>query len=52
MRRHQRSPIQKCSFDALKRICFLTTIYFYSNACCILTSKAQATYEVFHINIF
>ena len=25
---------------------------FIQNACYILTSKAQATYEVFHINIF
>jgi hypothetical protein len=26
--------------------------FFVQNACYILTSKAQATYEVFHINIF
>ena len=25
---------------------------FIQNACFILTSKAQATYEVFHMNIF
>ena len=27
-------------------------IFFIQNACYILTSKAQATYEVCHINIF
>jgi hypothetical protein len=31
---------------------FNNNYIFIQNACYILTSKAQATYEVFHINIF
>ena len=39
-------------YTAFIEIFFLTTNdIFIQNACCIHTSKAQATYEVFHINI-
>lgn len=27
-------------------------LFLNSNACCIITSKTQATYEVFRVNIF